>query len=148
MARSTFLPVLLIPGLFFLVGCSAGPRRPALSPPPAHHDRAQVLVTNLGWQEAIVYAVLDGHRNPVRLGSVTAMSQRRLSLRMAIPRLVRFELRAIGGNARFLTPAIHVTPGDLMELQIHEYTALSSVARLRGPPSKARAAPPGSLAHR
>lgn len=88
-----------------------------------------VRVTNHNWSNMNVYAVRGSTR--FRLGMVTTMATQVFRLPPALASGaggVRLLADAIGGNEQFLTPAVQVSRGEEVKLEIHNQLQISSVS--------------------
>lgn len=88
-----------------------------------------VRVTNNNWSNMTVYAVRGSTR--LRLGMVTSMATQVFRLPAALANGaggVRLLADAIGGNEQFLTPAVQVSRGEEVKLEIHNQLQISSVS--------------------
>lgn len=86
-----------------------------------------VRVTNNNWSTMTVYAVQGTSR--FRLGMVTSMSTAVLRIPASILASasgLRLLADPIGGSETFQTPAIHVSPGDEVQLDLQNHLPISS----------------------
>jgi hypothetical protein len=89
----------------------------------------RVRVTNNNWSNMTVYAVRGTSR--IRLGMVTSMATQVFRLPDAVAAGaggVRLLADPIGGTEQFLTPAVQVSRGDEVKLEIHNQLQISSVS--------------------
>ena len=92
---------------------------------------AELVVQNNNWLDAHVYLVRGGMRTS--LGFMTALDEREFELPSwaTLPgNDVQILIHLIGGVS-YLTPAVIVYPGDVVELVVRNNLALSSTAVFR-----------------
>lgn len=88
-----------------------------------------VQVENNNWLDVHVYLVRDGE--PFSLGVVTGPGEDRLTLPMTatLPGSdVHILVLTIGGNGVYESPSLQVNPGDVVDLNVENDLALSSVS--------------------
>ncbi len=96
--------------------------------PTAASERTTVRVVNDNWHDVTVYAVRNGYRR--RLGTVTSFTNRVF----ALPRTVlipsgdfRLVADPIGRRGAYVSEAIVVTDGDVVEWRLRNNLALSNI---------------------
>ncbi|HEV2735691.1 MAG TPA: hypothetical protein VGV85_12675 [Longimicrobiaceae bacterium] len=131
--RSHLATAVAVLSVVVLGGACAPAARGGGSPAPEMYPEAEapptVRVTNHNWSNMTVYAVRGGTR--IRLGMVTSMATQVFRLPGAILNGaggVRLLADPIGGTEQFLTPAVQVSRGDEVKLEIHNQLQISSVS--------------------
>src|SRR4028119_925965 len=110
----------------------AAPGGGALAPgmyPGESEAPPTVRVTNNNWANMTVTAVRGGTR--IRLGMVTSMATQVFRLPGAVTTGaggLRLLADPIGGSEEFLTPAVQVSRGDEVKLEIQNQLQISSVS--------------------
>lgn len=132
-SRPALRPALLAAALVTLAP-SALWARPAMSAPPdsiaATHIRLAptVRVENNNWLDVHVYLVRDGE--PTSLGFVTGPGHDQLTLpwMSTVPGGdVQILVLPIGGTDSYLSQPLTVNPGDVLDLNVQNVLALSTV---------------------
>ena len=105
------------------------PSSPAPDSVATNRRMPTVQVENNNWLDVHVYLVRDGE--PMSLGVVTGPGEDRLTLPMSatLPGSdVRILVLTIGGNGVYESPSLQVNPGDVVDLNVENDLALSSVS--------------------
>ena len=130
-SRIPFRPALVAAALFTLTPAAAW-ARPVPAAPAADsvmaHASPTVRVENDNWLDVHVYLVRDGE--PFSLGFVTGPGHARLTL----PSLatipggeVQILVLPIGGTDDYLSQPLTVNPGDVLDVNVANVLALSTV---------------------
>jgi len=109
----------------------ARPIPPSSAPDSVATNRRMptVQVENNNWLDVHVYLIRDGE--PFSLGVVTGPGEDRLSLPMTATYPgsdVHILVLTIGGNGVYESPSLQVNPGDVVDLNVENDLALSSVS--------------------
>ncbi len=102
-------------------GCATGG---TLSSRAVAQRQTAIRIRNDNWSDVKVYLVHASGAMPVRLGTVTSMSTRRIPLRGAVASQLssqgslRFEIRPLGSRRGYMTHSVFMTPGDVMHLTV------------------------------
>ena len=98
----------------------------------APESATTLVVKNNNWQEVVIYVMRGAMRT--RLGSVTSMNSARFRLSdtmMSGTGGVRIVADPIGSARTYTSPAITVTPGAQVELQVQNQISISNYAVYR-----------------
>lgn len=96
-----------------------------------------IRIRNDNWQDVRVYLLPANGGVPVRLATVGSMNSAVIPIRGAIAAeawsrgSVQLLLRPIGTRSSFTTPAVFVTPGDVMRLTVANQLTFSSLTVVR-----------------
>ena len=108
------------------LGAQATDNAPTENAIAEREPHAELVVQNNNWLDAHLYVVRGGTKTS--LGFMTALAKRKFELRSRIVPPgddVQILVHLIGG-ASFLTTAIDVYPGDVVDLVIHNNLGLGS----------------------
>lgn len=109
--------------------CSSPGSSLASGPLPAGRAATQVAVSNHNWSDMVIYAVRAGTR--YRLGMVTTNETRRFRLPRGLEMAgadLRLVADPVGGFDAYESGAIHVAPGQTIELSLENHLAISSIS--------------------
>ncbi len=96
--------------------------------PSAESQQTTVRVVNDNWNDITVYAVRDGYRR--RLGTVTSFTNRVFALPRAflVPSSdLRLIADPIGPRGTYVSEALVVNPGDVVEWRLRNNIRLSNI---------------------
>lgn len=85
-------------------------------------------VRNDNWQDVRIYLVQEDGSAPQRLGSVSGLSVGTVRLPRTSDRFVRFLLRPIGSRVEYVTNAIYLEPGRVVQLTVANALAQSNLS--------------------
>lgn len=108
------------------LGCGSGS-----GPNPAPENVAVVVVKNQAFDLMRVYAIEGNSSTPARIGEVEAGQTRRLLVRVHPGIELRFMFSPLGGSKTWVTDAVLLNPGAVLELHIENYLPFSAIFQVR-----------------
>ena len=117
-----------LPALAVLVaaGCGAAQPRSPFNSRSDRPDEIRILVRNLNFNQARLYAVSGGRR--IRLGTVGGNQEARYTIDWNFSQPLVIEINLVAGGSCSTRP-IPVDPGDIIELQIESNFRRTSYCR-------------------
>jgi hypothetical protein len=117
MKRGRTIPQTAMAALALLVGCATGSRGSnPFAESPRSEQEVRVFVTNLSFQDATVWSVINGGRR--RLGRVSVSKEEVFTVPLNHPAEMYLEVDILAGP-RCITETLIVDPGDHLELQVN-----------------------------
>ncbi len=111
-------------------GCATGG---TLSSRAVADRQTAVSIRNYNWSDVKVYLVRASGGVPVRLGTVTSMTTRRILLRGAAASelssqgSLRFLIMPLASRSSYTTHSVIMTPGDVMSLTVENQLSHSTL---------------------